>query len=105
MLRHAVAELLQALPLPRLGPGLVDLEHPHALGELGVPLCERVEPGAEEDVLADALVDEQVLDEPGAGHDGGAVAAGADRVHVRPVAPPGLGVGEGQADLVLDQVR
>ena len=87
VLRHAVAELLQPLPLPCLGAGLVDLEHPHAVGELGVSLGERVEPGAEEDVLADALLDEQVLDEPGAGDDRGAIAAGADRVHVRPVAP------------------
>ena len=104
VLRHAVAELLQALPLPRLWPGLVDLEHPDTTGELRVSLDERVEAGAEQDVLADALLDEQVFDEPGARDDRGAVRACADRVHVRTVAPPLLRVGEGEADLVVDQV-
>jgi hypothetical protein len=84
--------------------GLVDLEHADATGELGVPLGERVEAGAEEDVLARCLRDEEVLDEPRAGDDGGAYGRGADRVHVRTVAPPVLGVGEREADLVVDQV-
>jgi len=84
--------------------GLVDLEHLHALGKLGVPLRERVEAGAQEDVLADALARYQVFDEPGASNDRGAVAAGTARMHVRPVLPPALGRGEGETDLVLDQV-
>ena len=104
VLRHAVAELLQALPLPRLRPGLVDLEHPDTTGELRVPLDKRVEAGAKQDVLANALLDEEVFDEPRAGDDGGAVGACADGVHVRTVAPPLLRVGEREADLVVDQV-
>lgn len=69
------------------------------------PLRVGVETSAEEDVLADALLDDEVLDEPGPGDDGSAVGTGAGRMHVRTVPPPVLGVGEGQTDLVVDQVR
>ena len=68
-------------------------------------LGERVEAGAEEDVLADAFLDQQVFDEPGPRHDGGPVRQCPDRVHVATVAPPLLGVDEGEADLVVDQMR
>src|SRR3954454_21551469 len=68
-------------------------------------LRERVEAGAEQDVLADALVNEQILHEPGAGDDGRPVTTGTDRMHVRPVAPIGRGICERQTDLVVDQMR
>src|SRR5438876_709773 len=56
--RDLVADRLQTLPLPCRRARLVDLEHPDALGEVGVSLDERVEARAQEDVLADALLDD-----------------------------------------------
>ena len=88
--RDAEAELDQALPLPGLRTGLVDLEHPQAGGDLRPALGEGVQAGAEDDVLADAaagLLHDQILDEASTGHDGGAEAARAVRVHVRAAAP------------------
>ncbi len=58
MVGDSEAELLQALALPGLRARLIDLEHPYPIGEGGVSLGEGVEAGAEEDVLAHALVDE-----------------------------------------------
>ena len=73
--RDAEAELDQALALPGLRTGLVDLEDPQAGGELRPALGEGVQAGAEDDVLADAaasLLHDQILDEASTGHDGGA---------------------------------
>ena len=73
--------------------------------KLGMSLDERVESGAQEDVLADAFVDDQILDEPGAGDDPDPIRTRADRMHVRSVAPSVVGRGEGKTDLVVDEVR
>src|SRR2546422_2601515 len=54
-LRDAEAELDQALPLPGLRTRLVDLEDPQAGGDLRPALGERVQAGAEDDVLGDAV--------------------------------------------------
>ena len=70
-----------------------------------MPLRERVEPGAEEHVLADAFLDQQIFDEPGAATMAARYGSRPDGVHVATVAPPVLGVDEGEADLVVDQVR
>ena len=89
-LRDAEAELDQALPLPGLRTGLIDLEHPQAGGDLRPALGEGVQAGAEDDVLADAaasLFHDQILDEASTGHDGCAEGARALRVHVRTAAP------------------
>ena len=52
--RDAEAELDEALALPRLRAGLIDLEHEQAGGELRPTLGEGVEPRSEDDVLPDA---------------------------------------------------
>jgi hypothetical protein len=105
---HAVAELGQALPLPGLGPGLVDLEHPQPRGEAGPALGEGVQARAQDDVLPDAavgLLGHEVLDEPRPGHDPGPEPAGALGVHVPALAPVRVRVGQLQADLVGQHVR
>ena len=87
---NAEAELDQALALPRLRTGLIDLEHEQTGGELRPALGEGVQARSEDDVLADAvggLFHDQILDEAGAGHDGGAEGPRELRVHVRTAAP------------------
>ena len=91
--RDAEAELDQALALPRLRTGLVDLEHAQARGELGPALGEGVQARAEDDVLRDAaggLLRDEILDEASAGHDGGAEGP-RERAHVGTVAPAVVG--------------
>jgi hypothetical protein len=71
-------------------------------------LRERVEAGAEDDVLADSrghLIAHQVVDEPGARHDRRTEACRAGEVHVRSVAPAGIGFRQAQTDAVRDHVR
>ncbi len=66
---------IEALALPGLRTGLVDLEHEQAGGDLRSALGEGVQARSEDDVLADAaasLLHDQILDEASAGHDGGA---------------------------------
>ncbi len=107
-LRDAVAELDQTLALPGLRPRPIDLEYAQPRGDLRPALREGVEAGAEDDVLADAAarpLDDQILDEARAGHDGGAGPARAGRVHVRTAAPAVARRQEPQADLVLEHVR
>ena len=61
----ADAQLHETATLPRLGAGLVDLEDPQAVAELGPALGEGVQAGTEDDELGDAgvgLLGHQVLD-------------------------------------------
>ena len=86
----------------------VDLEDPQPVAELVPALRKGVQAGAEEDELGGAggdLLGHQVLDEAGAGHDRGAKAAGAGRVHVGPIAPTVVGRDELQAQPVIQHVR
>jgi hypothetical protein len=71
-------------------------------------LGEGVEPGTEDDVLADAglgLLGHEILDEAGAGHDRRPDGAGTQRMHVGPVPPVGVGCDQLQADDVHEHVR
>src|SRR5467141_368444 len=65
-LRDAETELDQALSFPSLRTRPVDLEYPQARGDLRPALGERVQAGAEDDVLGDAAAgcfSDEVLDE------------------------------------------
>jgi hypothetical protein len=106
--RDAEAEFHQALPLPGLRTGPVDLEHPHSGSDLRPALGERVQARTEDDVLAHALAGlfhDQVLDEACPGHDGGPERACALGVHVGTVSPALVGRRQPQADLVCEDVR
>ena len=91
------------MPLPLLRTGLIDLEHDDPILEFGVTLRERVEAGAEQHILRDPLVDDEILDEPSASNDGRSIGTGADRVHVRPLTPAIFGCGHCETDLVVDE--
>jgi hypothetical protein len=99
VVRYAVPELLEALPLPSLRARLVGLEDAQPPGEFRAALDERVEPGTEHDVLVEPLVHEKVFDLAGAGDERGSVGAGADPMHVGSVVPAGLRGGQREADL------
>ena len=76
-LRRAVAQLGEALPLPCLGCGWSTSNTVSLGGDFGPALGERVDSGAEEHVLVDAVVrslGDEVLDEPGPRDDRGADA-------------------------------
>jgi hypothetical protein len=106
--RYAEAEVDQAPPLPGLRAGPVDLEDPQTGDDLRPALGEGVQAGSENDVLPDAaagLLHDQILDEAGAGHDGGPEEGRELRVHVQAVAPAVVGGRQPQADLVLEHVR
>src|SRR6185312_6640762 len=47
-------ELLQSLPFPGLGSGVVDLEDAQPIQQIRAPESKRIEPGAQDDVLPDA---------------------------------------------------
>ena len=105
--RDAKAELDQPPALPGLRAGPVDLEHSDAGGDLRPALGKRVETGAEDDVLTDALrglFHDQILDEAGARHDRGAEQLGEMRVHVRALAPAIVRRGQLEADLVFEHM-
>ena len=105
--RDAEAELDEALALPGLRAGLIDLEHQQAGGELRPALGEGVEARAEDDVLPDAaggLFGDEIFDEAGARHDGGAEGP-RERAHVRAAAPSVVRRRQLQADLVFEHVR
>src|SRR5450759_1080754 len=62
------AHLLQATALPGLRFGAVDLENSQPAAQVGAPVRERVDAGAEDVLLTDALLDrmrDRILDEPG----------------------------------------
>jgi len=78
-----------------------------ARGKLRPSLRERVEARSEDDVLPDAagrLVGDQILDEAGAGDDGGAEGP-REVAHVRTISPSRIGGSEPQAHLVFEHVR
>src|ERR1700722_1738786 len=90
--------------LPRLGAGLVDLEHPEVGGDLGLALGEGIQTGAQDDVLANALaglLGNQILDETSTNDNGRPEPAGAGWVHVRAPPPTVPRCCQLQADLVL----
>lgn len=103
MIRTTEAERVEALALPGLRTRLVDLEHDDAI--VTMTLREGVEPGAEQDVLADALCCQEVLDEPGASNQSESVPCRALRMHVTTLLPARLRLSDGEADLVDQDVR
>ena len=107
-LRDAEAELDQTLSLPGLRAGLVDLEHEQAGGDLRPALGEGVQARSEDDVLADTvagLFHDQILDEAGTGHDGGAELARGMRIHVRTATPAFVRGRQPQANFVFEHMR
>ena len=94
--RNAEAEVDQALALPRLRTGPIDLEHEQPGGELRSTLGKGVQARSEDDVLPDAtgsLLRDEILDEASAGEDGGAEGprergSCPDGCAIRRLAPP-----------------
>jgi hypothetical protein len=107
-LRDAEAEVDQALALPGLGTGLVDLEYLQPGGDLRPALGEGVQAGSEDRVLGDAaasLFHNQILDEASTGHDGGAERPGEVRVHVGAAVPVLVRSRQPQPNFVFEHVR
>ena len=70
-------------------------------------LGEAVQTGAQDHVLVDAepcLFGNEVLHEPGAGHDARPEPTGGGRIHVRTEAPTLVGVCQPETDLVVEDV-
>ncbi len=86
---------------------LVNLEYSHFRRNLRPALGEGVQAGSQDHVLADVLsmLYNQILDEAGTRHDGGAEKPGALRVHVRPAAPAILRRRQLETNFVLKHVR
>ena len=98
---------IEALALPRLRAGPIDLEHEQTGGELRPTLGEGVQARSEDDVLPDAtgsLFRDEIFDEASAGHDGGAEGP-RERAHVRTAAPSVVWSRQLQADFVFEHVR
>ena len=75
--------------LPRLRAGPIDLVHNHPGSKVGPTLGECVQSRAQDDVLIDtagSLFHNEIFDEAGAGHDGGAEGP-RERAHVRTATP------------------
>src|SRR5262249_37860147 len=73
--RDAEAKLDEALALPRLRTGPIELEHEQTGDELGSTLGEGVRSRSEDDVLPDAtdsLFRDEIFDDASPGYDGGA---------------------------------
>jgi hypothetical protein len=105
--RSREPELGEALLLPRLRLGLVDLEHVQARRDLRPSLGERVKPRSQDDVLDDAareLLFHMVLDETGTSHDRRAKGP-RERAHVGSLLPVYVGCDECEAELVVEHVR
>src|SRR6185436_4415868 len=96
----------EALTLPRLRAGPIDLEHEQTGGKFRPTLGEGVEARSEDDVLPDATVSlfrDEIFDEAGAGHDGGAEGP-RERAHVGTAAPCVVGSRQPQAYFVLEHM-
>jgi hypothetical protein len=105
--RDAEAEVDEALALPGLRTGPIHLEHEQPRGQFRAALGERIQAGSEDDVLLNAtasLFRDQILEEAGAGHHGGAEGA-REGAHVRTATPAIVRSCRPQADLVFKQVR
>src|SRR6185436_825315 len=105
--RDAEAEVDEALALPLLRAGLIDLEHEQTGGKFRPTLGEGVQGRSEDDVLPDAagsLFRDEIFDKAGAGHDGGAEGP-RERAHVRTAAPSIVWSYQHQADFVFEHVR
>ena len=106
--RDTETELDQALSFPGLRARPVDLEYPKAGGDLRLALGERVQTGAEDDVLFDTTANffsDEVLDEASTSHDGCSEAAGEVLVHVWTAAPIIFRGDQPQANLVFKHMR
>src|SRR5213075_1294621 len=100
------AEVDEALALPRLRARRIDLEHEQTGGKLRPTLGEGVQPRSEDDVLSDAmgsLFRDEIFDEAGAGHDGGAEGP-RERAHVRTASPSLVWSRQLQANFVFEHV-
>ena len=71
-------------------------------------LCERIQPGPENDVLPNAgccLFAHEVVEEAGARHDRCAKRAGAVGMHVAAGPPVRIGIGQPQTHGVIEHMR
>ncbi len=107
-IRDTEAELDQALTLPRLRAGLINLKNLEARRDLRPPLREAVQAGAEDDVLAHSeagLFHNKVFDEAGAADDRGAKRSCELRIHVAASKPAFTRGQQLEADLVVQHMR